>query len=198
MLDITAVIVNLLTKELTQNCYESLRQHYPTVSVILIDNGSQDDSTEYIRRAVMQADATRRHYPGAGRVTAIINEHNLYHGPALHQGTMAAQTDYVFTLDSDCVVHEGGFLELMLAEFEADDSLFAVFHTTKPEAPVFGSAVWAMLFDRNKYLEPGIRSFEHHGSPAHRVLGDAIRLGYRKRDDFFLHPRYIEHIRTGT
>lgn len=183
MLDVTVVTANLLTKEFTQNCYESLRRFYPDIPVILVDNGSRDDSTEYIRELGER-----------GEIVAIINDCNLGHGSALHQGTMAARTGYVFALDSDCIIHRGGFLEAMLARFKADDTLFAISNTYVPHS----SPAWAMLFDRNKYLDPDIRPFRHHGSPARGTINSANRKGYWSDEYFLLHPDYIEHIQKGT
>jgi len=47
--DITVLIVNVRALELTRGCVESLLAHYPDVRLLLIDNGSADQSTEYLR-----------------------------------------------------------------------------------------------------------------------------------------------------
>jgi len=48
-LDVTAIIPNYRTRDLIQIAVESLLKFYPTLPMIVIDNGSQDASTEYIR-----------------------------------------------------------------------------------------------------------------------------------------------------
>lgn len=178
---VTVIIVNLLTLDRTRTCYESLRRYYPSVPVILVDNGSQDDSTEYIEALGQQPS-----------VTAIINTRNRGHGPALHQGTQEARTRYVFTLDSDCEIRQGGFLEPMLSRFKGDPTLFALGQS----GVAYTSPVWAMMFDREMYLALN-KPFMHHGSPANRLLGFARKQGYRCDFDYPL-TDYIAHAGMGT
>src|SRR5215210_2081905 len=91
---ISAVVVNYRTLELTRACVESLLAHYPDLTVILIDNGSGDESSRYVCRLGETM----------SNVRAVLNPRNLYHGPALDQGVRLARTKYVFTLDSDCEI----------------------------------------------------------------------------------------------
>src|SRR5438876_11166997 len=88
---VTAVIVNYKTLDLTRRAVETFRGRYPDLSLLLIDNGSADASTEYLLRL------GERH----GNIRTFVNERNRYHGPALDQGIRLACTPYVFTLDSD-------------------------------------------------------------------------------------------------
>jgi glycosyltransferase involved in cell wall biosynthesis len=192
---ITAVVVNYRTLELTRACVESLLARYPDLTVILIDNGSGDESSRYVGRLGETM----------SNVRAVLNPRNLYHGPALDQGVRLARTDYVFTLDSDCEILLGGFLEEMLSHFE-DPSTYAVGglryknrfgftygygETQEPEkrGRVPYIHPYAMLLDRKKYL--GLRPFIHHGAPCIRNMEDAQRAGYRVAHfpigDFVLH-----------
>jgi glycosyltransferase involved in cell wall biosynthesis len=187
--DITVVIVNYKTVELTRRVIETLLGRYEEVTVILIDNGSHDSSTLLIQ------DMASRH----DNVSAVINERNRYHGPAMHQGIELARTNYVFTLDSDCEIVRGGFLEEMLALF-VEESVYAVgelryknrFGYTYGYATVPGQDAsahpsgrrripyvhpYAMLLDRSKYqsLDP----FIHHGAPCIKNMRAAKKAGYR-------------------
>lgn len=173
--NVTVVIVNLLTLDLTRTCYGGLRRYYPLVPVIFVDNGSRDESTKYI--------VARGREPN---VTAIVNERNLGHGPALHQGTVAAGTRYVFALDSDCEVLRGGFLELMLSRFKEDLKLF-----------MLGRLMWATMFDVETYIFLQ-RPFKHHGSPAGGAFRHARRQGYRCDFDSFPIGDYVAHAGMGT
>jgi len=173
---ITAVIVNYRTERLTERCVETLLRYYPDVHLILIDNGSQDGSTDYIMDLSIRKDT----------VTCIINEENLYHGPAMDQGIRSSTSRYVFILDSDCEILKGGFLEKMLVLFN-DPNLYAVGRLTSMdrygyETELRSSRVVryvhpsAMLIDRHKYLR--LSGFVHHGSPCLRNMKEAERQGY--------------------
>jgi glycosyltransferase involved in cell wall biosynthesis len=156
---------------------------------VLIENGSHDSSTRLVH------DLASRH----SNVSAVINERNRYHGPAMHQGITIAQTKYVFTLDSDCEVVCGGFLEEMLQLF-VDELVYAVgelryknrFGYTYGYAQSPGLDAdarpnqrrripyvhpYAMLLDRAKYqrLDP----FIHHGAPCIKNMRGAKKAGYR-------------------
>lgn len=192
---ITAVVVNYKTLALTRMCVESLLARYPDLALVLIDNGSGDESSAYIR----QLGETQTN------IRAVLNPRNLYHGPALDQGIRLARTTHIFTLDSDCEIRNGGFLEKMLSQFE-DASLYAVgglrFKNRFGFTYGYGEAhepdrrgripyihPYAMLVDRGKYL--GLHPFIHHGAPCIRNMEDAQRAGHRVAHfpigDFVLH-----------
>jgi len=186
---VTAIIINYKTLDLTAHCVESFLEAYPTVRLILIDNGSHDSSTDYLRTVVA------RH----GNVSGIFNYKNRYHGPAMHQGIVASNTRYVFTLDSDSAVLRTGFLEAMLAQFSNPDTYavgslrfmdrfgFDLLPGTRCYTHYIHPAM--MLLDRAKYLT--LTRFIHHGSPCLRNMYAAQRRGYRLCDfpvqDFCLH-----------
>jgi GT2 family glycosyltransferase len=193
--DITALIVNYRTLEVTRRAVESFREHYPRLRLLLIDNGSGDESSAYLL-GLRESE---------GSVEVVANERNRYHGPAMDQGIRLARTRFVFTLDSDCEVFAGGFLERMLAAFE-DDATYAVgelryknrFGYTygydaraQPEkrGRIPYIHPYAMLIDREKYL--GLRPFIHHGAPCIRNMASAKHAGYTVVSfpiyDFVLH-----------
>lgn len=174
--DITVVVINHRTLDLTERCMSSLLLQYPEISVILTDNGSQDESTAYI-----QALGAR-----CANVRSILHPHNLHHGPALHHAIQAATSRLVFTLDSDCQVLQGGFLEIMLQVF-SDPQVYAVGrmvhmnrfgYEIETEQP--GSLRYihpsAMLLDRQKYLT--LKPFFHHGSPGLDNMRSAVQVGW--------------------
>lgn len=112
---VTVVVINYKTLELTRKAIESLFEHLPEVQVLVIDNGSADASTRYLRGLVAQRPILR----------VIFNRENRHHGPALDQALRAARTRYALTLDSDCEVLSGDFLPAMLERFR-DPLLYAV------------------------------------------------------------------------
>jgi len=190
---VSFVIVNFKTLRLTKLCFETLRKVYPEEEVILIDNGSQDESTEYIR----SVDAAR----------CFLLEHNIGHGPALHLGTQAIRTPYMFALDSDCVVLDGDFLEPMMALLQADPMAYATGWVRYVD--LNGIAAEG-VFDKSLYcpyahpamslyklsLYRTLPPFMHEGAPAVRNMQAAKKKGY-KIIEFDTTP-YIRHLCAGT
>jgi glycosyltransferase involved in cell wall biosynthesis len=192
--EISFLIVNYRTLDLTTRCIESLQKFYPQAEITIVDNGSGDESTDYIREMASRV----------GNVHAILNPTNRYHGPALDQGLREAQTRLVFCLDSDCEVLRGNFLEAMAAHF-SDPCTYAVGELVKMNR--FGYTrsqskgrsfdyvhPRRMLLDRSKYL--GLRRFNHHGAPCLANMRQAVQRGYRLRD--FPIQEYILHLGRGT
>jgi GT2 family glycosyltransferase len=193
--EITVIIVNYRTRAFTQRVVEGLRSFYPTMPLLLIDNGSNDDSTQYIVSITDQDPHTR----------SILNTCNHYHGPAMDQGIRHSTTRFVFTLDSDCEVQQGGFLEQMLNYFD-DPQTYAVgwlvnmdHYGFQKDSDVRQTLVpyihpSAMLLDRDKYLS--LPPFVHHGSPCLTNMRAAQENGYTVRD--FPIAEYILHYGRGT
>lgn len=198
--DVTALVVNYKTLDLTRRAIGTLREHYPHLRLVVIDNGSWDDSTAFLGE-VARADPY---------VDAVFNARNRYHGPALDQGIRLASTPYVFTLDSDCEVREGGFLEAMLGLFTRE-AVYAVGEiayknrfgytygygeTAQPEkrGRIPYIQPYAMLIARSTYLR--LRPFIHHGAPCIKNMQHAKRLGYAVVP-FPVH-RYVVHHAEGT
>jgi len=195
MLDeISVIVINHRTIEHSRQCVESFRLFYPTVKMILIDNGSDDNSCEYISSTYARDPYT----------TILLNESNLFHGPAMDQGIKTCSTRFVFTLDSDCEIKKSGFLELTVESF-SDPNIYAVGKLVRMDP--FGYEIDRpskfcfpyihprhMLLDRHKYLQ--LKPFIHHGSPCIQNMRHAIRKGYILRD--FPIGDYIYHKGRGT
>jgi GT2 family glycosyltransferase len=193
--EITVIIVNYRTRAFTQRAVEGLRSFYPETPLLLIDNGSNDDSTKYIASIGDQDPHTR----------AILNALNRYHGPAMDQGIRHSETRFVFTLDSDCEVQQGGFLEQMLKYFDNPLS-YAVGWLVNMDRYGFQKDAdarqtlipyihpHAMLLDRDKYLS--LPPFVHHGSPCLTNMRAAQENGYTVRD--FPIAGYVLHYGRGT
>jgi glycosyltransferase involved in cell wall biosynthesis len=196
---VTAVIVNYKTLDLTRRAVETFRGCYPDLSLLLIDNGSADASTEYLQGLA------ERHE----NICTVVNERNRYHGPALDQAMSLAGTPYVFTLDSDCEVVGGGFLGEMLALF-ADDAVYAVGEVRYKNRFGFTYGYdeaqagrprripyvhpYAMLIDRGKYGR--LHPFIHHGAPCIKNMRDAQRRGLTVHN--FQIDRFVVHHTEGT
>lgn len=92
-MDLSVIIVNYNTKELTLNCLDSIGQSETTfqLETILIDNHSTDDSVEVIQQL----------HP---EVILISNSENVGFAKANNQGMRIAKGRYILLLNSDTVV----------------------------------------------------------------------------------------------
>lgn len=89
MKKVTAIIVNWNDKDVIVECIQSLLdQDRNQIDIIVSDNGSEDGSTELIRKR----------FPS---ITIIENGENLGFGSALNRGLAVAKGDYLLFLNSD-------------------------------------------------------------------------------------------------
>lgn len=93
MLDVSVIIVNYNTKDLTYNCLKSVFEMTKNISfeVIVSDNGSTDGSIEMIKTD----------FPS---VILIENNSNLGFGAANNKGLDVAKGKYIFYLNSDTLL----------------------------------------------------------------------------------------------
>ncbi len=93
MLDVSVIIVNYNTKDLTYNCLKSVFEMTKNISfeVIVSDNGSTDGSIEMIKTD----------FPS---VILIENNSNLGFGAANNRGLEIAKGKYIFYLNSDTLL----------------------------------------------------------------------------------------------
>lgn len=101
-MDLSIIVVNYNTRELTLNCLRSLYliQSAFTFEVILVDNGSEVGSLQTIREMFPQ-------------VRLISNLSNLGYSKANNQGIQIAKGRYILLLNSDTIV-EPDTLETMI------------------------------------------------------------------------------------
>lgn len=92
-MDVSVIIVNYNTKQITLNCLESIFEHTKGIEfeVILVDNASSDGSVE----------AIEEYYP---MVQVIKSEVNLGFGRANNLGVQMAKGEYLFLLNSDTLL----------------------------------------------------------------------------------------------
>lgn len=92
-MDVSIIIVNFNTRELTHNCLASIFEKTEGIEfeVIVSDNGSTDGSVEMIRAEFPQ-------------VILIENGTNLGFGAANNRGLKIAKGKYIFYLNSDTVL----------------------------------------------------------------------------------------------
>jgi len=103
MIDISIIIVSYNTKRLLANCLKSIFNTNSNLSieVILVDNGSTDDSLDMVRLD----------YPA---VRIIANQENLGFTHANNQGIRIANGNNILLLNSDTVLTPGALNTLLL------------------------------------------------------------------------------------
>jgi glycosyltransferase involved in cell wall biosynthesis len=174
---VTAVVINFRTADLTRRAVESFRSFYPSLPLLLIDNGSGDES----RRTLEQL---RDRAPGS--TTLILNESNRHHGPGMDQALRCIRTPFVLFLDSDCEVLRGGFAEAMLARAGEDSRNYIVGKKIfmndrgfdvqeQPGAHAYIRPI-CMLVRREVYLQ--LPPFERHGAPCLANMRAAQASGF--------------------
>jgi GT2 family glycosyltransferase len=103
---VTVVVVNWNRKALLEECLESLRkQVYSAFSIIVVDNGSQDGSADFVKTK----------YP---EINVIALSQNLGFATANNLALGNIQTDYVALLNNDAVP-DTMWLKNLVAALEA-------------------------------------------------------------------------------
>ena len=97
-MELSIVIVNLNTKDLTLECVESMKKEGSSLKweIIMVDNGSSDGSVEAFKKLNKELD----------NFTFIGNDRNEGYAKANNQGIRVAKGDYVLLLNKDGSVQE--------------------------------------------------------------------------------------------
>lgn len=183
--DVTSVVVSCLLLDLIRELFEGVQSFYPEHKFVIVDNGSHNESTEYILDLA-----------GHSYVEAIINDRNLGHGPALHQGVQEVKTPLVFIWHSDVIVFRGGFLEPMVERFNRNANLFVcgdrAMTGRSREIPV--ALLSAMMLDKRKYAK--CDPFRHGGAVSMDMYASARRQSFEV--GHFPIWDYVTHFRSVT
>jgi len=193
---VTAVIINYKTPDLVRRVVASFRQHYPSLPLLLIDNGSHDESEKVLQAFHDQQPQTTR---------LLLNANNLHHGPAMDQALREIATPFVLFLDSDCHVINGGFVEQMLNKLQEQDSFYSVGKRISMDTRGFdvsegmSNAILyirplCMMLKRDMYLT--LPPFERHGTPCLRNMRSAAERSLGLLD--FPVEQFVEHEGRGT
>lgn len=119
---VTVIICQRQTKTAIQMTLESLFRFYPDIEVVVSDDDSRDDSSQYLAYKELVTPNLTVYWRSEG-----------FHGHGMQLDEMLRQfvkTKYCLMLDSDVVIERGGFIEDMLQQFETYveefDSLYAI------------------------------------------------------------------------
>ncbi|MDT8306104.1 MAG: glycosyltransferase family 2 protein, partial [Anaerolineae bacterium] len=104
----TLLVLNWNGKELLATCLPPLlSQDYPDYEVVVIDNGSEDGSVDYIRQQ----------FP---TVSILENGRNLGFSGGLNAGLRQADGQVIALLNNDVIVLGEGWLRQLIAPFQGD------------------------------------------------------------------------------
>lgn len=110
---VSILIVNWNSKEHLKECFESLfKISYSNYEVIMVDNGSKDDSVEF----------TEKYYP---KVKIIKSKKNLGFAGGNNFGLKYCRGKYILFLNNDTIVTKN-FLDDLVEFIEKDESLAVV------------------------------------------------------------------------
>ncbi len=114
-MDLSIVIVNLNTKDLTVGCIRSIEKEVKNMSfeVLLTDNGSNDGSVEAFQNI-------KKEKFWKNRFTLILNDTNTGYAKANNQGIKKAKGKYILLLNNDTIVHKDALQNLV--KFAEDTS----------------------------------------------------------------------------
>lgn len=120
MKQVTVLIPNYKTLQLTKLCLRLIRKYTDLnkIEVIVIDNDSQDDSTEYLKSLSWIKLIERPAVPG---------EHGaLAHSRALDLALEQVTTPYVLSIHTDTLVKKSGWLEYLINCFDNNPNIAGV------------------------------------------------------------------------
>jgi glycosyltransferase involved in cell wall biosynthesis len=117
---VTILIPNYKTLELTKLCLRLIRQNtdLALAKIIVIDNGSQDESLDYLRTLKWIQLIERQSIPQESP--------SLSHSRALDLALEQVTTPYVLSIHTDTLVRNKQWLPFLLNEIKRDDTIAGV------------------------------------------------------------------------
>lgn len=177
--DLTVLICQRKTADVTKLCLESLLNHYPTVNVLVVDGDSQDESSMYL--AMKQA-----LYPNVKVHTFTGDRHS--HGEIMDFAIRhLITTRHVLLMDSDVITMRAGYIEQMLEHLDSGFYAVGTVMEMGIQAEGCGPAISEedtvlyahpslSMINRQRYLN--LAPFKDHGAPCISNMIEAKHKGY--------------------
>lgn len=190
--DVTVLICQRKTKELITLCLESLLNFYPDINILVVDGDSHDESTIYLKfKSAL--------YPN---VKIWERKGRNSHGETMDEAIKTRiKTKYVLLLDSDIIVHRGGWIEdlesMMVMGIYAAGALMLVTRKNYACGPPDNEE------DTLRYVHPStgmynvekykkMSPFADHGAPCVFNMIDAEKRGLKV--EYYPVDRYVSHL----
>lgn len=177
--NVTVLICQRKTKSLIQLCLESLLQFYPDIPIVVMDGQSDDDSLLYLKwMAITNSNIS------------VQSTDTRSHGLAMDEAiTKYINTKYVLLMDSDTIVHRGGWIDRILSLFQDNPRLFACGTLMEVSRENQGCGDPHNENDILKYAHPScsicdvekykqLPSFTDHGAPCWATMAMAAEKGW--------------------
>lgn len=167
-MDVSVIIVNYNTKEITSNCVKSIfeKSHGLSFEIIIVDNASKDGSKEWFEKDK--------------RVKYIYLPQNIGFGRANNTGYKQAKGKYIFCLNSDTILMNNTLL---------------LFYNKMEESPSTIGCMGTLLLDVNQKIMHSYGKFPDLFGNLKWKLGFPCEWKdpkYMKdRDDFFFEVDYV-------
>jgi GT2 family glycosyltransferase len=185
--EVTILIPNYKTLELTKLCLRLIRKYTDPemINVIVIDNGSKDESTQYLKTLKWIELIERQKIKG--EIPA------LSHSRALDLALERVTTPYVLSIHTDTFVKSHNWLDTLIAEIEKDSNIAGVGSWKLEDGPSFFKRFWKIFEFRIRaaiYLITGNKKkFNHVKSQKKSGYYGLIQkssLNYVDRDYYYL------------
>lgn len=113
---VSVIILNWNQPEFTVDCVKSvLRQDYVDFEILVVDNGSRDDSVEIFKRE----------FRGDPKIRVIMNPGNLGYAGGNNEGVKHSNGEYIVILNNDTIVEEN-WLQYLVDGIESDEGVGSV------------------------------------------------------------------------
>lgn len=187
-MDVSVIIVNYNTKELTKNCIDSIVSQTKGVSyeIILVDNASTDGSVEIFEKD--------------NRVTFIKSDVNLGFGKANNLGYKCSHGKYVILLNSDTLLLNNA-IKLFFDKMESVDDHVGCMGCLLQDAegnrvhsysdfPQIGNVLAGIVWSKFKYFVQGKMNMD---DPKRRVINPSFfPVDFITGADLFIRRTTIE------
>lgn len=185
----TIVIVTYNTKELIQNCYNSIKATKSLSNIIIVDGSEMGNTCK----------SYLSHIDKRLNTIVIDAKNNIGHGKGMDIGIKAAITDYVTIMDSDTIMKINPIkkmIELLGDNYgigqvmDVNNAGINVDNGIKYLHPYFA------LINRQKYLDN--KPFIHHGAPCIETMINLHERNLSNEIIDFPVENYITHLGRGT
>ena len=178
-MDVSIIIVNYNTKQVTQSCINSIVEHSHGFSyeIILVDNHSTDGSY-----ALFSNDA---------RIKYVYNEKNVGFGQANNIGYQYSTGDFIFLLNSDTVLRNDPF-SYFFEFLHRRENIGALGAYLKDGNRVYTKS-GGNFYSMSKYLMMGVKRFFFVPSNEEIPLSnDSCKVEYVIGADLFIRKELFE------
>ena len=211
----TVVIPNYNGKDFLKDCLDSLQKGTIVPAIVVVDNGSSDGSTTFIKE----------HYP---QVQVITFSENRGFSAAVNAGIEYADTPYVFLLNNDTTVHKDAVacleremdnhpnafsMEARMVQMKNPDKLDSAgdfycalgwafargkdkpYHTFEQKSKIFSACAGAAIYRKSYFEKTGL--FDNN----HFAYLEDVDVGYRAQiygyDNYYIPEAIVYHVGSG-